>query len=115
MPTVDSMRPKQMAMAPFRRLPSDRVMVATRANIISENISGGPNFRAALAIGWVRKMRNTMPIMPPMKEAMAEMASAAPALPCLVIGNPSKQETMAEASPGVLIMMEARDPPNMAP
>ena len=115
MPMVDIMKPMPIAMKPLRRLPSASVMVAVSANSISANFSDGPNFRAMAATGSVRKIRKTMPNMPPTNEAQAEMARASPARPCLAIGYPSKQATMAEASPGVLIMIDAREPPNMAP
>ncbi len=39
--------------------------------------SAGPNLIAKSARGWARKMMNTVAIMPPMKDAMPEMASAA--------------------------------------
>lgn len=86
MPMVESMKPMHMAMTPLSRLPSARVMVATRAKSMRENISAGPNFSAAAAMGPVRKTRKTMPMVPPMKEAMAEMARAAPASPFFVMG-----------------------------
>jgi len=86
MPIVESMKPMHIAMTPFRRLPSASVMVATSAKSISENISAGPKRSAASAMGPVRKTRKSMPIVPPMNEAMAEMASAAPASPFFVIG-----------------------------
>ena len=57
----------------------------------------------------------TQAIIPPMNDAIADVASAAPARPCCAIRNPSKQVTIDDASPGVLIMMEAIEPPNMAP
>jgi len=83
---VESISPTTIEKSPFKRFPSDKVMVATRAKAMSENISAGPNFSAAEATGWLRKMRNIMPIVPPINEAIAEMASAVPALPFLVIG-----------------------------
>jgi hypothetical protein len=46
---------------------------------------------------------------------MAEVASAAPALPLLAILLPSMAVTMLAVSPGVLSRMEVVEPPYMAP
>ena len=86
MPTVASMKPSPMAMKPLSRLPSERVIVAVRANSMSENFSAGPNLRAMAATGSVRKIRKNMPTIPPTNDAMAEIARASPARPLLVMG-----------------------------
>ncbi len=56
-----------------------------------------------------------MAAVPAMKEPMAEMASASPARPCLVIWWPSTAVSTEEASPGTFSRMLVTDPPYMAP
>jgi hypothetical protein len=51
----------------------------------------------------------------PMKEATIPMASAFPALPCWVMGNPSKQVAMAEDDPGIPIRTADINVPDTPP
>ena len=83
--------------------------------IIREKYSGGPNCRATSARGGATSMRPTTLMVPPMKEPMAEMPRAGPALPWRAIWYPSRQVTTEAASPGILSRMEVVEPPYMAP
>jgi hypothetical protein len=80
-PTVPAMIPKQAIMservieAPVRKLSTTMPMH------MREKYSGGPNLSAKLASGGAIRVRPTIPIVPAMKEAKADMPSAAPALP----------------------------------
>ena len=78
-------RPTSSETAPRRSLPSASVMAAVMAKRISENISAGPNLSAKLAAACASSTTITQAMMPPMKEAIAEVASAAPARPCWAI------------------------------
>src|SRR5680860_33206 len=115
MPIVLMIKPTHRAMNPLMRLPLESVTAAVNENTRRANISAGPNFKANLAIGNARNTINITLIIPPIKEAQALMANALPAWPLRVMGYPSQQVTIAEASPGVLIRIDAREPPNIAP
>ncbi len=83
---VPIMNPKAMAKKPFIKFPWAKVTVAVRAKIRRENISAGPNLRASLATGRVKKTKKIIPTMPTKKEAMAEIPRAFPASPFFVMG-----------------------------
>jgi len=104
-----------IAIKPLMRLPLLIDAVAASAKTYSWKYSGAPNFTANRATGTDMSTIMTVAMIPPMKEAIAEMARAASALPFRVIGYPSKVAATAAPSPGVLRRMEAREPPNIAP
>ena len=84
-PMLATIRPTKSEARPRNNLPSARVTAAVMANRIRANISDGPNFRAKLAASCAIRTTITQAIMPPMKEAIAEVASAAPARPFCAI------------------------------
>jgi hypothetical protein len=60
-------------------------------------------------------IRRTTLIVPAMKEPMAAMHRAGPALPFLAIWYPSRVVTTDAASPGKFRRIEVVEPPYMAP
>jgi ABC-type xylose transport system permease subunit len=102
-------------MNPFAMFFFDIAAVAERAKTIRRKYSAGPNRIAKRATGMAVKIITTVAIIPPIKEAIAEIARAASARPCIAIGYPSNVDAIAAPSPGVFIKIEERLPPNMAP
>ena len=69
----------------------------------------------ARAIAGERVINPITASVPALKEVMALMPRAAPALPCLVSWNPSTAVITEADSPGMLRRIEVVDPPYMAP
>ena len=86
MPTVAIMRPRHIERSPLSIASLDIAAVAASAKHMSMKYSGGPNLRAKRATGTAIATKAIVDIMPPMKEAIAEMARAASARPCVAIG-----------------------------
>jgi hypothetical protein len=60
-------------------------------------------------------MRPTIEIVPAMKDPIAAIPRAGPALPFLAIWYPSRQVITDDASPGIFTKIEVVDPPYWAP
>ena len=95
-------------------LPSTALTVV-KASSISMKYSGGPSLTANSATIGANSVTSMVAIVPATNEPMAEVASAAPALPLLAILKPSSAVTMVPVSPGVLSRIDVVDPPYMAP
>ncbi len=114
-PMVPNSRPRAPIMKAFSLDPEPRKLTRINPQRMRDTYSGEANFRAKLAKGGARKSRPKRLIVPAMKEAMAAMPRAGPALPLRAIWYPSRQVTTLAASPGMLMRMEVVDPPYMAP
>ena len=68
-----------------------------------------------MPIGTLAVAITTVAIVPATNDAIAAMARAGPARPCLAIWWPSIQVTMADDSPGTLTRMAVVEPPYCAP
>jgi hypothetical protein len=77
--------------------------------------SGGPNRTAKFARGGASRDIPIIATVPPIKEPIAAIPRAAPALPCRAISYPSKVVTTVEASPGSRSKTEVIVPPYMEP
>ena len=77
--------PKNAEMMAFSRLPWLKLDRAINAKTIKTVYSAGPKLIASSANFGAKKARKKMEIVPPMKEAIADMASAFPPRPCLAI------------------------------
>jgi biotin synthase-related radical SAM superfamily protein len=62
-----------------------KLMIVARPRIITASISGGPKSRAKAANGGARVTSRPSEMIAATNEPIAEMASAAPARPCLAI------------------------------
>jgi hypothetical protein len=77
--------------------------------------SGGPNWRAKLAIKGVATIMTKTLKIPPMAEAMMKIHRALAACPCLARACPSMTVHTAEGSPGIPKRTEVMDPPVIPP
>ncbi len=66
--------------------PDDKVTIAESVNKNNKKYSCGPNFKAKFDNGFARTIKPITAVMPPINEAIAEIVSALPASPFLVIG-----------------------------
>ena len=88
--------------------------MVTKASMISEKYSAGPNRMASLTISGARKVRSSVPIVPATKEPIAEVARAAAPRPAGHQVALERGHDRAD-SPGVLSRIEVVEPPYMAP
>jgi hypothetical protein len=93
LPTMPISSPHTVMATPLSGEPRASVEPASRPSSISEHISAGPNLSATTTRIGARKIISVMPHEAPTKEEMTVMPSAAPPLPRLVSGNPSRHVT----------------------
>ena len=115
MPTVPRASPRQMANAPLARESPDSPPRAVRAKSISAQDSAGPNPSATSTRAGASSISIAVANVPAMNDPTAAVASAAPALPCRVISNPSRAVITLDASPGMRTRIDVVDPPYIAP
>ena len=115
MPIEEIMSPKVVAMKPLIVSPLVIDAVAERAKTNNMKYSAGPKCSAKRATGSATATMITVAMIPPINDAIAEIASAASARPLSVIGYPSNVAATAAPAPGVLIRIDERDPPYIAP
>src|SRR5699024_10675573 len=114
-PTVLIIKPILIAIKPLTIFPRDKVTIAESVNKNNKKYSCGPNFNANSDNGLAKIINPITAIMPPNKEAMAEIVSALPASPFLVIGYTSNVAAVADPQPGVFSKIELLEPPYIAP
>ena len=114
-PIRPRIRPITTMAMPLIGEPRASVDAASRPSTIKAKYSAGPKLSATSTITGEKNTMMTMPMQAPMNEANIAMNSAAPALPCLAIGWPSRQVTACEATPGTLSRIEVVAPPYWAP
>lgn len=114
-PIVPIMIPVTALMRDFRRDPPVTLLRAIEPKTMSEKNSGGPKERAASASYGAKNTSPNTPIVPAMKDPMAEIARAGPALPFCAILYPSMQVITEAVSPGTLRRIEVVEPPYIAP
>ena len=85
-PTVDIAKPIHIDKKPFSILPLDIETVIESAATINRKYSAGPNLIANPATGSAINVINTAAMVPPINEAIAEIASAASARPFIAMG-----------------------------
>ena len=107
------MMPRQVATRPLSREPSLNVamMVSPQSAIIRYSL--GPSASMTGRTMGMVNARNTAPMRPPIRAAMAEAPSARAACPCRVMGWPSNTSARLLAAPGTLNRMLVTDPPQM--
>ncbi len=103
--------PKTTMSRPLRTEEPRRPAARQRLSTISEKYSGGPRRSASRLMATAVEARISVEKQPPMKEPMAEIASAGPARPCLASGWPSKVVTTVSDSPGTFMRMLVSVPP----
>ena len=107
--------PSTVMATPLSGEPRASVEPASRPSSISEQISAGPNFSATITRIGDRKIISVMPHEAPTNDEITVMPSAAPPLPCLVSGKPSRQVTACGGWHGRLSRIEQIAPPYCAP
>jgi hypothetical protein len=114
-PTVASSSPTHAAITALSRLPPLIVATSRMPSRASAVYSGGPKSSAKPATRGATSDSATIETVPPMKEPIAAIPSAVPALPCLASACPSKTVTTDEASPGSRSSTDVIVPPYCAP
>ncbi len=89
--------------------------VPTKATRMIARNSGEPSEIAKSTTCGMTRTMSIVPIVPAMKEPIAEVASACAARPVLAILLPSRAVTTEADSPGVLSRIDVVDPPYMPP
>ena len=102
MPTEARKSPTPTAINALGRLRPATPANAAKANSMSAKYSTGPKRMAHVAKRGANSTSPKMDSVPPTKDAIAEIARAGPARPCLVISYPSMAVTTADAVPGTL-------------
>ena len=104
-----------MEISPFSRARPERLITRLSPMNIRAKYSGGPKTTANSASIGAKRVRAITLSVPATNEAMAEMARAGPAFPCLAISYPSIAVGTDEASPGMFTTIAVVEPPYMAP
>ena len=115
LPTMPISSPHTVMATPLSGDPRASVEPASKPSSISEQISAGPNFSATVTSTGERKIISVMPHDAPTNEEITVMPSAAPPLPFLVSGNPSRQVTACGGWQGRLSRIEQIAPPYCEP
>ena len=114
-PTVESSRPRHVAMRPRQGLPEAARLMMTRENSRIMLYSGGPMRRAMEATGAARNMSTRSLAVSAVTEANRAVLSALPLFPFFASGYPSNVVIMACGVPGMLNRMAGMEPPKLAP
>ena len=114
-PTRPSSSPSSTIASDLATEPCARTTAAIRPSTSRLKYSTAVNLSASIDSGTLRTAITMVAIVPAKNEAMAAMASAVPALPCLAISWPSMQVTTEDVSPGTLTRMAVVEPPYCAP
>ena len=115
MPTRPSRMPSSTIASDLATEPWASTTAAINPSTSRLKYSTAVNFSASAASGRLSTAMTTVATVPAKNEAIAAMASAVPALPCLAISWPSRQVTTEEVSPGTLTRMAVVEPPYCAP
>jgi len=110
-PIVVIINPNIPEIKPFKIDFPETVIMMPRPKKAKAKNSGGPNFKAILAICGEQKVIIKALINPPKKDAMVAMPIAFPANPFLPITYPSNTVAAAEGVPGIPIKIAEIDPP----
>ncbi len=114
-PTMARKRPKRQERIPRRTDPPDIPETTLNPSRVRAKYSGGPNWRAKLAIRGVATIMTKTLKIPPMAEAMIKIHRALAACPCLARACPSMTVQTADGSPGIPKRTEVMDPPVIPP
>ena len=107
--------PKNAEIMVLASPPVPKLDNAKNANSIRTVYSAGPKSMAIFASGGAKKASRKMEMIPPAKEAIADIANACPPLPCLARRLPSMAVTAEAEVPGTLSKMLEMELPYCAP